>query len=110
MEIEDKKWAFTELLGLREDVEKAIQELKENRLIHGAPCSCEDKEEKRLVQYYECNKDVAMLTVQEQEQYNEIARRCHVYFEFSFMGNVVLDFPSDKGNDFCLKYWEWWMR
>lgn len=110
MNLVDKKWAFTELLGIKVNVEKAIHELKDYKIIHGAPCSCEDKSEKRFVQYYECHNDVRILSQREKELYNEIANRCHVYIEYSYMGEVVFDFPSDTEHNFCLKYWEWWMR
>lgn len=110
MKEENKKWAFTEILGIREDVESAIHELSKLKIIHGAPCSCEDKAEKRLVQFYECRSDVCTLSVEEQEKYNTIALNCNVYIEYSYMGKVVADFPLHTDYDFCLKYWEWWMR
>ena len=110
MKMENKKWAFTEILGIREDVENAIHDLNNSNLIHGTPCSCEDKVEKRLVQFYECNENVCMLSPEEQKKYDIIACRNHVYIEYSYLGKVVLDFPLDNNNEFCLKYWEWWMR
>ena len=110
MKPENKKWAFTEILGTRENVERTLCELNDAQLIHGTPCSREDKGDKRLVQFYECHEDMTILSPEEQEQYKIIARNCQVYIEYSFMGKVVMDFPSDTGHGFCLKYWEWWMR
>ena len=109
MNLDEKKWAFTEFLGLKGNIENAIHALRDRHILHGSPCNCEDKGEKRFVQYYECNKDVRLLTDEEAEMYNEVAIRFNVLIEYSYLGNNSRDFPFSEEPNFCLMYREWWM-
>ena len=107
--LKDNKWAFIEILGYTDDVNNAIQALKNAKLLHGNLSSNEEKGNKRFVQFYICHKNVSVLTQEEEEQYNDIANLYQVNIEYTFMGSNCLHFPNSEGNDFSIKYWEWWM-
>ena len=105
----DKKWAFTELLGRTDDVRIAMDELHSKGLLHGTLCGKEEKGDKCFVQYYGCNSEVGLLSEYEVEKYNDIAERYHVCIEYTFMGRNCLSFPINGDHNFSVKYWEWWI-
>lgn len=107
---DDKKWAFTEILGWHNDVEHVINELKEANILHGSLCSREEKGDKSFVQFYACNQHVRELTPQEISVYNEISVRNYVHIEYTYNGRHCLAFPLGEKEGFPVKYWEWWMR
>ena len=109
MNQDEKKWSFTEILGWTDDVENVIQELKNEGILHGSLCSIEEKDDKRFVQYYECNGDVCLLTPREISIYNEIAFRNFVHIEFTYNGRDCMAFPLNAQDSFPIKYWEWWI-
>ena len=110
MNLKNKQWEFTEFLGLTDDVEHAIQALKDAHILYGVLSSNEDKGQKRFVQYYECNETVRPLNETEKKIYDEVAVRYHVYIEYAYMEHNCDYFPLNESKQFILKYWEWWMR
>ena len=109
MNQDDKKWAFTEFLGWKDDVEKTIREMQDANLLHGRLCSLEEKGDKRFIQFYSCNERVDRLTEEEMSRYDEISLRNYVHIEYTFNGRESLAFPLGEKEGFPIKYWEWWM-
>ena len=105
---EKKNWAFTEILGWKEDVDHVIQELKNEQILHGSLSSLEEKDGKCFIQYYACNEHVSRLTPREISLYNEIAFRNFVHMEYTYDGKESLTFPLNEQEGFPIKYWEWW--
>ena len=105
----ENAWAFTEILGTTQEVEKALQQLKEEGILHGSLSCEEEKGNKRFVQYYSCNEMVTLLTDEEKNRYERIAVQYRVHIEYTYKGRQCFEFPNNEEKEFSLKYWEWWI-